>query len=282
LLHEASIWGMLNHPNIIPFLGLPSIDGLPHLMSPLMQNGAADEFVKKNPNVHRVHLLAQIAQGLEYMHTRDPPIVHGDLKANNILISDDGSACLSDFGLSRTHVDSGSEATATLAASSQAAQAPAPAQITMAYHANFRWGAPEVLLDGACRTPASDIYSLGRLVVELLTGDVPFPGLADRAIILHVAAGRYDRPEDSDAVACGLDDEMWALILECWDRDPLKRPSASRVVERLRCMPEPPSVDPSWKLRVRVGSRGDEGFSPRMSISSEATDSTVGSPTDVD
>ncbi|KDQ17864.1 hypothetical protein BOTBODRAFT_643864 [Botryobasidium botryosum FD-172 SS1] len=161
LLHEASIWRQLNHPNIAPFLGLPSIDGLPHLMSPLMPNGAADNFVKNNPNVNRVRLLVQIAQGLEYMHTRDPPIIHGDLKANNILVSDDGFACLSDFGLSRTYVEPSSRA--TLAAADQQAQAP----ITMAYHANFRWGAPEVLLDDMCRTLASDIYSLGRLGVEV-------------------------------------------------------------------------------------------------------------------
>ncbi|KDQ09617.1 hypothetical protein BOTBODRAFT_90188, partial [Botryobasidium botryosum FD-172 SS1] len=48
-IHEASIWKKLDHPNIIPFLGSPSIGGLPHLMSPLMENGAADDFVKKNP-----------------------------------------------------------------------------------------------------------------------------------------------------------------------------------------------------------------------------------------
>ncbi|KDQ08691.1 hypothetical protein BOTBODRAFT_118270, partial [Botryobasidium botryosum FD-172 SS1] len=126
LLHEAGIWRKLDHPNIIPFLGLPSIDGLPHLMSPLMQNGGADDFVKKNPNANRLRLvsmlhpfifctttppyikfvaqtkpqLVQVAQGLNYPHTRDPPVIHGDLKANNILVSEDGSACISDFGLS--------------------------------------------------------------------------------------------------------------------------------------------------------------------------------------
>ncbi|KDQ06580.1 hypothetical protein BOTBODRAFT_39492 [Botryobasidium botryosum FD-172 SS1] len=55
-------------------------------------------------------------------------------------------------------------------------------------------------------------------------------------IILHLAVGWYDRPGDSDAVACGLDDEMQTLILmlECWDWDPLGRPTASQVVERLQ------------------------------------------------
>ncbi|KDQ08696.1 hypothetical protein BOTBODRAFT_118206, partial [Botryobasidium botryosum FD-172 SS1] len=163
LLHEAFIWKQLHHPNITPFLGLPSIDGLPHLMSPFMQNGTADDFVKLNPKVNRVQLLVQITQGLEYMHTRDPPIIHGDLKANNILVSEDGSACLSDFGLSRTYVKTNSLDT-TLATSCQPTSAPG---ITMAYHANFRWGSPEVLLEGMHRTPASDIYSLGRLKVEV-------------------------------------------------------------------------------------------------------------------
>ncbi|KDQ08680.1 hypothetical protein BOTBODRAFT_94356, partial [Botryobasidium botryosum FD-172 SS1] len=222
-MRVPSIWRQLNHPNIIPLLGMPSIDGLPHLMSPLMRNGAADDFVKKNPNVNRVRLLVQIAQGLEYMHTRNPPIIHGDLKANNILISDDESACISDFGLSRVCDEAGPVAAHVTHGSF------APAPITMAYHANFRWGAPEVILDDMHRTQASDIFTLGRLMVELLTGKIPFPGLPDRVIIQHIHTGWYDRPTDSDAITCGLDDEMWALILECWNRDPLKRPSAAQV-----------------------------------------------------
>ncbi|KDQ08547.1 hypothetical protein BOTBODRAFT_97087, partial [Botryobasidium botryosum FD-172 SS1] len=84
LLYEASIWRRLNHPNIVPFLGLPSIDGLPHLMSPFMKNSTADDFVKKNPDVNRVQLLVQITQGLEHMHMQDPPIIHGDLKAVSV------------------------------------------------------------------------------------------------------------------------------------------------------------------------------------------------------
>ncbi|KDQ09602.1 hypothetical protein BOTBODRAFT_521874 [Botryobasidium botryosum FD-172 SS1] len=267
LLHEATIWKKLNHPNIVPLLGSPSIDGLPHLMSPLMENGAADDFVKKNPNVNRVRLLEEIAQGLEYMHTLDPPIIHGDLKANNILVSADGSACLSDFGLSRTHMETSSDA--TLATT----DGPSDTPITMAYHANFRWGAPEVLLnEGSHRTPASDIFSLGRLKVELLTGDVPFPGLTDYDIIQCLGTGHYDRPTDSDAIACGLDDEMWALILECWDLDPLERPSASQVVDRLRRMPEPASVNPSWKPCARAVTATNGDSDSGESLTSEPTD----------
>ncbi|KDQ06579.1 hypothetical protein BOTBODRAFT_39488 [Botryobasidium botryosum FD-172 SS1] len=233
-------------------------------MSPFMQNGAADDFVKKNPNVNRVRLLVQVARGLEYMHTRKPLVIHGDLKADNILISDDGSACLSDFGLSRVHVEAGAAATPNTSRTF------ALTPITMAYHANFRWGAPEVLLGGRQRTPSSDIYSLGRLMAELLTGEIPFSHLPDCAIIQHVEAGTYDRPpEDSDAATCGLDDDMWGLILDCWDQDPLKRPSASQVVERLHRMPEPASVNPSWKPCVKAAGRDitTGGSNSSMSIS---------------
>ncbi|KDQ11086.1 hypothetical protein BOTBODRAFT_114885 [Botryobasidium botryosum FD-172 SS1] len=219
--------------------------------------------------MHPGSQLIQITQGLEYLHARNPPIIHGDLKANNVLISGDGTACLSDFGLSRTHA--GTNSAVVPVTSGGLPIAP----ITMAYHANFRWGAPEVLLDGMRRTPASDIYSLGRLKVELLTGEIPFPNLADQVIIQRIAAGRYDRPTGSDAVACGLDDEMWALILECWDRNPLKRPSASQVVEQLRRMPEPASVSPSWKPSARVGRGGCSAS--RELISSRFSDSIAGS-----
>ncbi|KDQ08683.1 hypothetical protein BOTBODRAFT_179613 [Botryobasidium botryosum FD-172 SS1] len=200
-------------------------------MSPFMQNGTADDFVKKNPNVNRVRMLVQIPQGLEYMHTQNSPIIHGDLKANNILVSEDGSACLSDFGLSRIHVK------ANAAAIPETGDTFAPAPITVAYLANFRWGASEVLLDGARRTLASDIYSFGRPKVE-----------------------------------------------KCWDREPLKRPSASHVVERLQRLPEPASVDPGWGPWERApGSSSSGDSSSRMSIPSGATNSMVDSkPMDLD
>ncbi|KDQ08546.1 hypothetical protein BOTBODRAFT_564093 [Botryobasidium botryosum FD-172 SS1] len=139
---------------------------------------------------------------------------------------------------SRAHMETHS----TIAPATSSSSTLAPALITRTYDANFRWGAPEVLLGEMCRTPASDIFSLGRLMVELLTGDIPFSGLTDGAIIERIVAGQYDRPTDSHAIACGLDDNMWALALECWNRDPLERPSVSQVLESLRRMSEPLSM----------------------------------------
>ncbi|KDQ06576.1 hypothetical protein BOTBODRAFT_246015 [Botryobasidium botryosum FD-172 SS1] len=246
--YTGKFFGRLISPQHHSLLGLLSINDLPHLMSPFMQNGVADDFVKRNPNANRVQLLVQIAQGLEYMHTRDPTIIHGDLKANNILISKNGSACLSDFGLSREHVEPSSEV--NLGMSTQWAG----------------WFNPCPLSNG--------LLNIGYAAAnnkQLLTGGIPFPGLADGVIIQHILTSRYDRPTNSDAVACGLNDEMWALILECWDRDSLERPSVSQVVERFRRMPEPTSVNPSWKPCVTARGRGGEGSSPGMSISSGAT-----------
>ncbi|KDQ09616.1 hypothetical protein BOTBODRAFT_522126 [Botryobasidium botryosum FD-172 SS1] len=75
---------------------------------------------------------------------------------------------------------------------------------------------------------------------------------------------------------------MWALILECWDRDPLKRPSASQVVDRLRRMPEPASVNPSWEPCAKAGSTTGGDSSSRSSLASKATNSAAQSSMSVD
>ncbi|KAG6328811.1 hypothetical protein ID866_10279 [Astraeus odoratus] len=69
------------------------------MVSPWMENGNAYEYVQ-NPLVDPRPLLSDIAEGLHYLHSHEPPVYHGDLQGKNVLISDDGRALLTDFGLS--------------------------------------------------------------------------------------------------------------------------------------------------------------------------------------
>ncbi|KAG6326687.1 hypothetical protein ID866_12305, partial [Astraeus odoratus] len=69
------------------------------MVSAWMDNGNAYEYVQ-NTLVDPRPLLSDIAEGLRYLHNHEPPIYHGDLKGQNVLISDDGHALLADFGLS--------------------------------------------------------------------------------------------------------------------------------------------------------------------------------------
>ncbi|KAJ6486663.1 kinase-like domain-containing protein, partial [Mycena sanguinolenta] len=97
---EALVWKDLHHPNILPFLGIDrdSFSSSLCMVSPWMKHGTVLNYLKTHGFANVNKLLYQIAQGLEYLHLHD--IVHGDLRGANILIKEDWSACLADFGLS--------------------------------------------------------------------------------------------------------------------------------------------------------------------------------------
>ncbi|KAJ7255943.1 kinase-like domain-containing protein, partial [Mycena rebaudengoi] len=147
---EALIWQQFQHPYILPMLGtdLDSFSPSLRMVSPWMENGTILRYLDDHSraNVHR--LLSEIAQGLECLHSRN--IVHGDLRGcnANILISDNRSACLADFGLT-----SWSDATAATHSSNRAGA--------------VLWMAPELIAPDRfghhkfSRTSASDIYAFG-------------------------------------------------------------------------------------------------------------------------
>ncbi|CAE6540651.1 unnamed protein product [Rhizoctonia solani] len=98
---EAEIWRQLMHDNVHTFLGVwVHMDDV-YLVSPFMERGDAAEWVRTRNDADRLKLMLEIAQGLEYLHLRSPAVIHGDLRLANVLISDSGSACITDFGLAR-------------------------------------------------------------------------------------------------------------------------------------------------------------------------------------
>jgi serine/threonine protein kinase len=76
------VWKQLNHPNVLPFLGVNTKLFSPSfcLISPWMENGNALSFLEKNPDHDRWGMLLEIAQGLNYLHHLNPQVIHGDIK----------------------------------------------------------------------------------------------------------------------------------------------------------------------------------------------------------
>ncbi|KZO92516.1 kinase-like protein, partial [Calocera viscosa TUFC12733] len=112
---EAFIWHRLDHVNIVPFLGIADYakicpGGSPRLclVSPWISDGNIMDYLKTNPAVSPFPLLVDILDGIAYLHSHPSgPIIHGDLKANNILLDfgvtrNRPTARLIDFGLSQT------------------------------------------------------------------------------------------------------------------------------------------------------------------------------------
>ncbi|KAF8066577.1 kinase-like domain-containing protein [Lyophyllum atratum] len=218
---EAILWGQLSHPNVLPIYGIHRFRRRFCLVSPWMEAGDMEKYLKSRPYGSRIQFAVDVAEGLLYLHNND--IIHGDLKSQNILIDDRGRARLADFGISSI---SDSKIPAWTTHSSAASKG-----------GSVRWQAPELFDPDTDEQPkntkASDIYAWSCVCYEIFTGDIPFPRLRDTAVMLHVTRGyRPLRPKNFSASwsEWGLTNDIWLLMQECWKENPVARPRMALVV----------------------------------------------------
>ncbi|KAJ7778485.1 kinase-like domain-containing protein [Mycena metata] len=183
------------------------------MVSPWMEHGTVMRYLQEHGHADVDKLLYEIAQGLQYLHSQH--IVHGDLRGNNILITQDWRACLADFGLSIV-----SNATSSMSTNRGGS----------AY-----WMAPELLAPDRfgfefARTPASDVYAYGCVCLELYTGKPPFAGLREPAALLKVLGG--ERPERPLTLPL-MSDTLWQHITTYWAENPTARPETQLVVQNM-------------------------------------------------
>ncbi|OCH85620.1 kinase-like protein [Obba rivulosa] len=216
---EAIIWKYLQHPNITPFLGVDATSSHLILVCAYMSEGTLTRYLERNPEANRLKLILKITEALVYLHGLD--IAHGDLKGSNILINEVGSACLADFGLAKLSYQS-------------------MLHTISIKQRSLRWTAPE-LLDpeqfGVTRTlPTlnSDIFMFAFVIWEIFTGLVPYhKQVNDGAVIFAIMNDkRPDRP--LRATALGLDNDVWEVTEQCWQKDRGQRPRISEVRPRLK------------------------------------------------
>ncbi|KAG8943695.1 hypothetical protein FRC03_002352 [Tulasnella sp. 419] len=151
LMREMRVWTQLEHENIVPFLGYAFSGDFPCMVAPWYENGNLPDYMSRFPDIDRTQMVLESINGLVYLHSRDPPIVHGDLKASNILVDDEGHARITDFGLSRI-VEEGHTGWTT----------------STGISGTHRWMAPELLLTERSKpTIAADVYSITLLALEV-------------------------------------------------------------------------------------------------------------------
>ncbi|KAJ7343057.1 kinase-like domain-containing protein [Mycena albidolilacea] len=98
LTREVHVWRQQRHANVLPFLGLYDIDeACPFLISPFLNSGHVGQYLGNHPHANRNHLLYDVAAGLKYLHDLD--IIHGNPKAENVLVDKAGVPCICDFGI---------------------------------------------------------------------------------------------------------------------------------------------------------------------------------------
>ncbi|KAJ7145876.1 kinase-like domain-containing protein, partial [Mycena epipterygia] len=210
------VWRDLHHPNILPFIGIDweSFPSSLSMVSPWMEHGTILKYLEVHGRANVDKLLFEIAQGLQYLHSRN--IIHGDLRGANILINEDWSACLTDFGLSVF-----SNATSSMRTSTRAG--------------SLYWMAPELIDPDrfGCRftqTPVSDVYAFGCVCIEVYTGRPPFSDLSEAAALLRTINGeRAGRPSGPPAMS----NVLWQNVTVYWQEDPATRPSAEVVVQNM-------------------------------------------------
>uniref|UniRef100_M0ZTM4 non-specific serine/threonine protein kinase n=1 Tax=Solanum tuberosum TaxID=4113 RepID=M0ZTM4_SOLTU len=208
---EIDIMKRLRHPNVLLFMGAVSSQEKLAIITEYMPRGSLFKVLhRNNPPLdlkRRLRMALDVARGMCYLHRRNPPIVHRDLKSSNLLVDKSWTVKVGDFGLSKLKH-------ATFLTANSGRGTP-------------QWMAPEVLRNEPS-TEKSDVFSFGVILWELMTESIPWKDLNPLQVVGVVGFmdGRLDIPQK-------LDPRISAIILDCWQSKPELRPSFEDISRRM-------------------------------------------------
>jgi serine/threonine protein kinase/Flp pilus assembly protein TadD len=204
---EAEAAASLDHPCIVPIYEVGERDGQCYFSMKLVEGGQLDEVVKHTPISTRqaVELIAKVAHAVHYAHEHG--ILHRDIKPGNILLDTKGDPHLTDFGLARL-VESESTVTRTLEVLG-----------TPSYMAPEQAAGNNVKL-----TRTTDVYGLGAVLYQLLTGHPPFAGGTTYETIKLLLETEPRQPRLSNPK---VDRDLSTICLRCLEKDPQRRYSSA-------------------------------------------------------
>lgn len=240
---EAETVANLRHPHLIMVHETGEADGQLYFTMTLAEHGTLAALIQQQGSLaprRAASLVRDIALGVHHAHTRG--VLHRDLKPANILFDTDDHALVSDFGLARfTSADSVTKSGSLLG--------------TPGYLA------PEVISGLAGHTTSSDVYALGVILFESLTGQPPFENDAPLALLKSITEDETPAPS---SLVKGIDYDLEAVCLRAMSKDPARRyPSAEALAEDLNhwlagepvTARHPPLNERFWRWAQRNQSR---------------------------
>jgi serine/threonine protein kinase len=221
-LDEARIISTLSHPNIVPLYDAGEEDGLPYLVFEYVEGQTLAALIREHGRLEigrAVEIAIALAQGVAYAH--DHRIVHRDLKPANVMITPDGVPRLMDFGIAQ-RVAPGSAG-------------PQPVVGTPSYMA------PEYIAKRSY-LPASDVFSLGVVLYEMITGAPPIHGSDARETVRRIVAEEFPPPSRRNGV---IDEHLDNLVMKALAKDPGERfAGAAEMASALRAYLDPEEDGP--------------------------------------
>ena len=200
---ELEVINTLNHPAILKGLGSGKYNRIPYLVTEFVDGRSLRTMIDEDapiPSEDAILLIRKIAEGMAYCHANN--VIHRDLKPENILITTEGRPVIMDFGLALTK-GSHRVTYSNLSASMGTPDYMAPEQI-----------------EGRRGDQRTDVYALGTILYEMLTGMRPFTG--DTNMVIMAQHLQKDAPR-LDHVNSAVSTELAAIVSRCLARDPDNR-----------------------------------------------------------
>jgi len=207
---EASLMCQLKHPNIVGFIGAVTEPSNLAILTQWCERGSlADLLLEPKIDMNfklKLKFLMDAARGIAHLHASNPPILHRDLKSDNLLVTHDWTVKVADFGLTRF-----------ISEKKQMTQVGTP-----------MWMAPEIIM-GRKYSSSADVYAFGIILWEVLTRLEPYEDKEPMQIVVEVVNENL-RPNLPGTFA---DSPLVPLMKDCWHENPEHRPSFEKILERL-------------------------------------------------
>jgi WD40 repeat protein len=214
-LREVATTAKLEHPHIVPLYTAGEVDGQPYYAMRYVLGRSLSRVVEEDgpmDNDRAARYLERVARAVHYAHGNG--ILHRDLKPRNILLGADGEPLVVDFGLAKLVGEAGGATH-----SGQLLGTPS-------------YMSPEQTLDASSVTPASDVYSLGATLYDLLVGRPPFQAASALETINQVQS---EEPVPLHRLNRAIPSDLDAICLKCLEKEPHRRyPSAEALADDLR------------------------------------------------